>query len=535
MRPVRKRLFTAALITIISAAVLLFAAGAILSAIVTKKVKARLEAVNAKIGSLRINLFTRGITIREFEWSPAEKTIGVQDSLKSTPHRVVFHDIKASGVRLVTLFRDDQVSVRKLEFEGGSVYFNRNFKMFEDEVIDSIKLKGLDIDRLSIQDIDIRVTKDTTVEYTGTVGIVLHFVALDSPMAWRKPSAYTMKNIESSVRDLRVENWNDLYAFKIKEATFDKELMKVRIDSLELLPRETTANWGKKVRSQLTRTRVVVANITADGVNMAVHLQDTSIMVSSIDIRGPVVHAFKNKRYPFTRTKKFPLPMEAFRTMKIGIEVDTIRIHDGRITYEEFPEEGFHNASITFEGLEAMMSAVHNREFKNLSGYSTLEASATVMKHGKIKATFKLPLDAKERYSAKGSVTNLPLRELNPLLKDIVFIEIESGQLNALNFAFTYDDIASQGELQLDYEDLKILSLKKERDRDVNEFKTLLVNTAVKNNETLSGEISVMRNQKKAVFNFWTISIVDGLKGALMPGKKNKNNKPDKANNKTNK
>jgi hypothetical protein len=528
MRPVRRRLLAAALITIFSAAVVLFAAGAILSAILTKKVTARLEAVNAKIGSLRINLFTRGISIREFEWSPSQKT-GTTDSTRAGPHRVVLYNIKASGVQVIALLRDKRVSIRKLEVEKGSVFINRDFQT-DSIKIDSIPISSLDIDRLSIANIDLRIAKDTTIEYTGTVDVVLHFVALDSMMAWKDPSAYTMKNVESSVRNLKVVNWNDLYAFKIKEASFDKELMKVNIDSLELLPRPSTADWGKKVKSQDTRTRIVIANVSAEGVNMAKHLEDTTIMVSLLDIRGAVVHAYKDKRYPFKRTKKFPLPMEAFRDMKIGIEVDSIRIHDGTITYEEFPVEGFRTASITFDELQATMSAVNNRVFNNLSGYSTLKASAGVMKHGKVEAIFQLPLDEKKRYSAKGSIKNLPLKELNPLLKDVAFIEVASGQLNVLTFDFTYDDVGSQGQVGFDYQDLRILSLKKEKEGDVNNFKTLLVNTAMKNDETLTGEISVQRNQQKAVFNLWTMSIVDGIRAAFMPGRKNKSSKATKAN-----
>jgi hypothetical protein len=43
-----------------------------------------------------------------------------------------------------------------------------------------------------------------------------------------------VKNVETSMRNLRIETFNGLYALKIKEAAFDKELMTLRIDSLEL-------------------------------------------------------------------------------------------------------------------------------------------------------------------------------------------------------------------------------------------------------------------------------------------------------------
>ncbi|HZY81998.1 MAG TPA: DUF748 domain-containing protein [Cyclobacteriaceae bacterium] len=512
MRPFRRRLITAALIVIVSAAVLLLAGGLVLSNILTKKVEEKLKASNASIGSLSINLFARSIRIRDLEYQ------GVK-----------VNDIRASGIRIIKLLRDKRLSIRKINIDNGSVLIQKDLKLSDSTASDSIPITGIDIDRLSINNIGVQVAKDTTIEYSATVGFVFNHLALDSMMAWRKPSAYTFKNLESFVKDLKIENWDDLYALKIKEASFDKELMRLRIDSLELLPRVSKNDWGKKVKSQITRTTVLVGNILAEGVNMAVHLDDTTVMVSSVEIHGPSLHAYKDKRFPFTRKEKFLLPMDAFRKMDIGIEADTLRIHDGTITYEEFPVEGFHPAHITFEGLEATMSSVNNRQLNNIE-YSTLEASAHVMKTGEVKATFKLPMEKDKKYSAKGSITNVPLRELNPLLKDVVFIEISSGRLNKMNFSFTYDDLASQGELQMDYEDLKILSLRKDKEGEISAFKTLLVNTAVKNDETLTGNIAVARNQKKAVFNLWTMSLVDGIKNALMPRavaknakKKNKN------------
>jgi len=499
MRPFRRRLLTAALIVIVSAAVLLAVGGLVLSSIVTKKVEEKLKAKNARIGSVRINLFARSVHIKDLEW----KSIKVSD-------------IRVSGIRIIKLLRDKKLSIRKINIDNGSVLLQKDLKLSDSTASDSIPIQSIDVDRLSINNIGFKIAKDTTINYSATLGFVFHHLALDSVMAWRKPSAYTFKNVESLVQNFKIENWDDLYTLTIKEATFDKELMTLRVDSLQLLPRLTKNDWGKKVKSQLTRTTVVVGRIQAEGVNMAVHLDDTTVMASSVEILGPSLHAYKDKRFPFVRKDKFLLPMEAFRMMDIGIEADTLRIHDGTITYEEFPVEGFRTAHITFEEVEASMGSVNNRQLKNLE-YATLEASARVMKTGEVKATFKLPLEKDKRYTARGAIKNLPLRELNPLLKDVVFIEISSGRLNRMNFAFTYDDRGSQGELQMDYENLKILSLKKEKEGEVSAFKTLLVNTAVKNNETLTGNIAIARNQKKAVFNLWTISLVDGIKNALMP------------------
>lgn len=495
----------------VSAAILIAAAGPILSAIFTNKIKARLKASNIHFGSLNINLYTRSITLRDVDWSENSRTARVKS-------------VYAGGIGILPYFRNKQISVRKLYFEGGTISIVRDTSKHIGKP-DSIPFSSIDIDRVRFTDMDVAIKNDTVTEYQARVGVVIHYFFIRDPKEYRDPSAYSFRNIETSVHNLRIHKTGSLYAFTVKDATFDKELKKLRIDSLHLEPLLDKNDFAKKVKSQETRTTLVVARIDATGVNMAVHMADTSIMVSSVTIDGAYVHAYKNKKYPFTRREKFPLPMESFQSLHFGIEVDTIKLRNSTITYEELPTEGFHTAHITFDGVEATMNAVNNREFKNMSGVSTLEASASVMKTGQVKATFKLPLEPKKKYSAEGTISNVPLNELNPLLKDLAFVEISSGRLNKMDFNFAYDDIGSKGQLRFDYEDLKILGLKKEPARELAAFKTMLINTAVKNDETLTGDIDVRRNQKKAVFNLWTISIVDGIRTALLPGKKNKSSK----------
>jgi Domain of Unknown Function (DUF748) len=531
MRPLSQRVLSAALITIISAAILLALAGAVLSMVLARKVEARLLSVNAKIGSLRINLFTRGVRITDFEWTPQSDSVIDPDSVTSKPHHISVKDIHASGINFISLLRNREIKIKNLRIDEGIVYINNQFKAKEKEqkqVQDTIPLSSINIDRFTISNIDFTLGNDSLDEYHAGVGIILHQVTLDSVKNFRDPSAYRMRNIEATVQNVNIQTAGSLYNFTIEKISFDKELKKLRIDSLILQPLLDKTEFAKKVKSQQTRTEASISTIAAEGVNMAVHMQDTSIMITSVLISNPTVWAYKDKRYPFTRTENFPLPMEMFRAMHIGIEVDSIRIEDGTVTYEEFPEDGFKTGRITFDGLEATMSSLNNREFKNMSGYSTLKANAKIMKTGEINATFKLPLQADNKYQAEGTIKNLPLAELNPILKNVAFVEISSGQLNRLGFSFSYDDVGSTGKVNFDYQDLKILSLKKERGSHVAGFKTLVVNTAMKDDQVITGDISVARNQKKAVFNLWVISLADGLKSGLMPGRGQKSDKEKK-------
>ncbi len=507
----RHRILKAALIFLVSAALLTAIAGPIIGRVLTNKVKARLEAENIHIRSLSVNLFTRSVTLKDVEWEQKAK-------IKS---------VHVSGIDILTLIRNRKISIRKITIDGGSLDLTLDSTK-QDQKKDSINISSIDIGRITIADIAITIKRDTVTEYKGIVGISLYHVALDSMPGFRDLSSYTFRNLEASIKDLRIHYSGALYVLKTKEFAFNKELQTLHIDSLILDPIPSKADWGKIVKSQDTRTTVKIGVLDASGVKMGIHMNDTSVMAKSLTLDGWYIHAYKNKKYPFRRTKKFPLPMESFRAIGIGIEIDSIKLHKGTVIYEELPVEGYHYSWIKFDDVEATMNAVNNRDYKNFSGYSTLVARGRVMKSGEVKATFKLPLEPKARYKAEGTIANLPLTELNPLLKDMAFVEITSGKLKKLSFQFDYDDDGSQGQVHFQYEDLKFLSLKKDRHMDVNAFKTMLANTAVKNDKTLDGNINVKRVKQKAVFNLWTISIVDGLKSALIPGNGKKKREKEK-------
>ena len=107
--------------------------------------------------------------------------------------------------------------------------------------------------------------------------------------------------------------------------------------------------------------------------------------------------------------------------------------------------------------------------------------------------------------------------------------------LNKLKFDFQYTDLRSAGTLEIDYEDLRITSLKKKND-DTNEIKTLFINAFVKNDKTRlslsklkrTGNIDIERDRKRYIFNVWLKSILDGLKSTVLESKqaKSKNDKP---------
>ncbi|HEX8060286.1 MAG TPA: DUF748 domain-containing protein [Cyclobacteriaceae bacterium] len=498
----RRRILRAALILVVGAVLFIALGGPIVARILSSKLKSKLEAANVHIGSLSVNLFTRSISIKDINWD----------------EKATVRSAYATGIRLLPFLRHNRISIHTLVLDGGVLDLIRDSIKFEKRKDSTnLKLSGIDADRITVSDIAVTIKHDTVTEYKGTLGVVLHFVALDTMAGYRNPSAYVLKNLEVTVKDLRIHYAGGLYVLRTKQIDFNKELKQLNIDSLTLDPVASKVNWGSLVKDQNTRTELMITKLNAVGVTMGVHVKDTAVMATSVTMDGWYIHCYKNKKYRFNRKERFPLPMESFRSIRLAIEVDTIKLRDGTIIYEELPNEGFHNAQIKFDDVQAQMNSVSNRSYENYPPYSTIHASGRVMKSGLVKAVFKVPLEPNKKYSAEGSIANLPLKELNPLLKDIAFVQVSSGRMDKLSFQFRYDDEGSQGQVHFDYEDLRILSLNKDAEQDVNVFKTMLVNIAVKNDKTLDGVIDVKRFKRKAVFHLWTMSLLDGIRSAIIP------------------
>jgi hypothetical protein len=186
------------------------------------------------------------------------------------------------------------------------------------------------------------------------------------------------------------------------------------------------------------------------------------------------------------------------------------------VVYEHFSEEAFEPGVLRFRQLNAMFLNVYNRAYNNTRPVTTLYATSAIM-GGKIQAQFSLPLQPGVPYEARGKITKLPLTELNPMLENAAFVSIESGVLNALDFRFNYNNDLSTGEVSIDYEGLKVKGLKKDKEGSENQVKSLVVNTALRNNNSKTGAINNERDKRRFIFHYWATSLMDGIRDAVMP------------------
>jgi hypothetical protein len=233
-------------------------------------------------------------------------------------------------------------------------------------------------------------------------------------------------------------------------------------------------------------------------------------------------HMYRDKRYPFYPEAKRTLPSHFAQRIPILLKVDSIEIKDSYVSYEEFPEYGDSSGIVYFDKVRALIRGVHNNPRQKTD--IVMNASAQFMGAGNLDAHFTFPYDTTHFYKVEGTLRDMPLNRLNNMLGSAAKAKFESGVMTHLKFNFTHDNVKSRGNLVMNYENLKVLTLREnsKNEQSVSFIKTFLINTFIikkdlredVTDDRREGTIDYVRDDERSVFNFWWKSIFSGVKSA---------------------
>lgn len=495
-----------------------------LSGYVEDKVRDILSTIPVDVSSVDANVFTRTIVLGSVDWTQPN------DSLPQFPHHLFLNNLRIEGISVYQLLKNDKLHINKVLVNVGEFQLNRglkNSKRHRD--VSNIALKGVTIDRLVIKDVYTKVSTDSVDQYDGIVNLNLQNVVLNDLNRIRELSSYEVESFYADLTNVNIKGEKDMYATTIAKIHVNSIDSNVEIDSIVLVPKYSKYQFSRKLGRQVDRMNLTLPKIAINDLDFS-QLKDSLFKASSIDIKSARLYIYKDKRLPFLKKKTTPLPIAMIRDFDFAMAIDSIKITDANITYEEFPENGFNTGKVTFEKLNATLDHLSNRDHYPDYKQATLKASSYVMGKGLLKAEFSLPYGKSQVYNAKGTLVNLSLYRLNPILENLAFVSVTSGKLNKLTFNFDYTDLKSSGSVIVNYEDLKINTLTKEKNPEKNELKTLIANTILKKNKTekvdkekRTGTVDFTRDRRRAIFHYWWRSLLTGIKSSAgeLPQKKN--------------
>lgn len=518
----------------ITAIILIVLAGIVLIGgyIVTGKAEQAIQKKLATLGiqskSVSVSLLKRSVELDSVVYTNADTAI-------KYPHQGFIQKINVSGVHVIRLLQKKELIIDNLILSDGNIGYNKNLKRSDSSSPpkdSKEKIARIEINHILLTNLTAAVLTDTVPESSGTIN---KLEVNDLAVFFKPDTTLSVGSILATLENVRQQKKGGLQTLAVTKINYNSKEESLEADSIQIIPNYSKVEFARIAKIQKTRLDILVPKVIFEGVNQNRFFTDSTLEIARISIPKPIVHAYRDKHYPFIRDWIMPLPIEGVRRLPFKLKIDSILVTQADIAYEEFSEKGLDaSGTITFNTLDASFAGL-NTETKNpdRKAFWTLVTDCKVMNNGTLHATFKFPLNSKTNYQAFGNLQNMDLTSLNPSLGNLSRIGIKKGTLNNLHFNFSYNDDVSTGEVLINYTDLNLQALKKEKVHEVNKLLSAAINAVVKSDKDKSvdkskrtGVIDIERDKKRFVFQFWWKSLLDGLQSTFLDnGKKKKTRK----------
>ncbi|GEM_PF-5514996 len=350
--------------------------------------------------------------------------------------------------------------------------------------------------------------------------IDMSLAELRRPHAPGKTMPFSYRDFDIEIKEGGYHFQNDLYVLKVDEARCDVSNKECTSRSLRLIPQLPRHTFSRRVGHEADRVDLVIPRIRAIDLDVK-QMIEGEIDMGKLLIEKADLVVFHDKARPMDTTIK-QLPHVSLNELPTFVKVDTVQIEGSTISYLEQREEIAHPGRITFSDITAILQGITNKA-RNIERQSTVELDlqARVMQSARLKLNAWFPMNQDGRHRLRGSVDSLQMSKLNPILEPLLLVRVKSGVINSLNFDMELGPQQSAGKVKMDYSGLNIEILNKGDIGDtghqiIASFLANALKVKSENQEPLRvGEISVRRNRKRSMFNYWWKSLAAGLKHSI--------------------
>lgn len=289
------------------------------------------------------------------------------------------------------------------------------------------------------------------------------------------------------------------------------------VNQFKLNPKLSRQAFTNQLKVQSDLYTVSVNKISGNGIKWGISpAKDFFLNSDLMKLDGMHANIFRSLKPPDDLKRK-TMFSQKLREMNFGLNIKNLAINNSLLEYEEETDKSIGTGKLSFSNINATAKNVNSGYKKSSLPDVVFNWRSEFMK-GDLRAVWTFnPMNRSEKFNIKGSISQLPARNLDPFLKPYLKASVD-GHFNKIEFDFDGNDKIAGGQFGIHYNDLKVSLLRDDGSR--RGFLSAIGNAAVKNDSR--GDMKyekvekIERKQDKSFFNFFLACILDGLKQALL-------------------
>lgn len=432
----------------------------------------------------------------------------VKDS--SGTFELIAKDITVSGLGYIALIKNGDMAISELHLEEPIFTYRKKEKDSLPKKEDKDPSQKLDIEKFTISKGELKqFHKDSDSAQLHIEGINLQVadIRMDGTTSLQKiPFTYGEYNLDTQ------QLYCDLGPFEfLRLQQLQLNAKEGKVQRLELKSKYSKQDLSKKLVVEHDHYDLTIDTIRLEQFDFGHGDGTLQLRLAQLQLERPIFHVYRDKLLPDDTTHK-KLYNQALRDLDFDLQVDSLGITDGIITYEERLEADVVPESVKFTELDATIANLHNQG----SGMVKVATRSQLMGNGLLHLDWSFgPQNKSNDFMATGSLSHFDSTEINPFLKTNLTAEVK-GVINQLYFTMSGNELESSGDMKMNYDQFEFKILRKDRSK-VNKLLTAVVNIfARKNSDTdvdgyRHGSFEVDRNTDKSFFNYLWINVKAGL------------------------
>lgn len=521
--------------------------------ILTEKIKAgvyngshHLYRIDFK--SINLNVITGSLALRDVTLTP---DTAVFDSLKKKQlapahtFELKLKKLQISRVGILTAYFKKRIDVKEILLQKPSInmIFNKVTRK-PDTIKDEKSLyeqisktfKSVHVKSIKIVDADFDYINKTAAKKTKNsikhLDININDFLLDSLSGSDTTRFYYTKDASFQISGYKSVTKDKMYSMKVDTIKGSTASKKIAVSGFKLTPLYDELTFARKYKIQKDRYNLSFDKIEFNGVDFIGLNTDEKLHAKSLKIGPANVEVFMSRESPpppgFDKGRNYP--HMALKRLNMPLLIDTVKIRNVNVKYAEFNPASKKIGSVDFKALTGNILNVTNDSLQlSKKNHALADLNTLLMGTGKlnVKIDFNLT-DKNGTFTYSGRLGKFDMKNLNPLSKSLGLVEIESGNIQQVDFKANGNLRSATGSMSMLYTNLKVKLLSDNIDGEgtkKKDFLSFLANTIlVKDENPQKGEaprtanMTNTRINSASFFNLMWKTVFVGIKDIVGVG-----------------
>ncbi|PKD21919.1 hypothetical protein APR41_02770 [Salegentibacter salinarum] len=496
----KSKLFLSFIVILIVLAIAIIGGNMFIESKMETALEENLKKAEFKYEDLNASLLGRSVSIS----NPVYKKNGMQINAE---------EIKLDGIDIFEYLSNNNIEIRTLKLTKPEVAIYTEAEKEKDtsEGENSTEIDLL-IKSVEVVDGDFKMAKSDSVKEQLLVNIPslnLKDVSVDQK-SLKNGLPFNYKDLQMT-SDSLFFNLNDLHDMYVEK--MEMKGSSLVFSNIKMKPLYDKQEFQKHIPYEKDRFDLSLGELTLQSFNWSFKNDSLSIESENTEITNGDIKIYRDKQVKDDPRQK-PMYSKMIRELPFKLKVDTLKVDNLAIQYEELVKPKRGPGKVTFKNLNASIYNISNVNMDAEDFPRTdIDVQTQFMGEASLNVNWNFDISNKaDVFSISGQMDKISSEGINQFMEPALNVKAEGG-IRDMRFNFTGNNQNSSGDMKLVYKDFKVEVLQSDGEEENKLFSAianLFINNDATSAEKEQKDIQTERTQNKSFWNYLWKNVRNG-------------------------